>query len=87
VLSIRDEKLDVSRFRREAGLGSDGRRLLFTSERAIWMIDRDGANPRKLYSAAPCGLPPSLGVSADGHSIYASLTASNEEIWIADLPE
>ncbi len=65
---------------------ADGRRLLFVSERRIFVVDRDGGGPREIYSAAPSGLLPSLGVAAGDSAIYASLTASNEEIWIADLP-
>ncbi len=65
----------------------DGRHLIFASGRSVFMVSSDGGKPREVYSAAPNGLLPSLSVSADGRSIYAGLTASPEEIWIADLPK
>ncbi len=66
---------------------ADGRSLVFASERGIWIVDREEGKPRELYSVAPSGLSPCFGVAPDRRSIYASLTASNEEIWIADLPQ
>jgi Tol biopolymer transport system component len=65
----------------------DGHQLVFASERSIFIVSSDGGTPREIYSAAPCELLPVLGVSADGRSIYASLTTSAEELWIADLPQ
>jgi Tol biopolymer transport system component len=63
----------------------DERRLLFVSNRKIYMVGSDGGGLREIYAAAPAVLRPFLSVSGDGQTIFTSLSATDDSIWIANL--
>ncbi len=76
----------ITRFGQRPVWLKGGRQLAFTDDRTVWTVDRDGSALKRLYAASPCSIPPYLGVAPDGRSIYASLVASSDEIWISDVP-
>ena len=65
----------------------DNRRLLYSEERALRLLDTRSGESQDLFSAAPGGLSPNFGVSRDGTAIYVSLTASSEEVWRIKVKE
>jgi Tol biopolymer transport system component len=79
-------------YRRLTDFGSapawlDERRLLFTTDREIHLLDpRTGAS-HLLFSFLPARVEPSVSVSADGRTVHVSLSASPEEIWRIALRE
>ena len=80
------------RFRRltdrgEAPLWLDHRRLLYTTEREIRLLDSRSGGSSLLHTAAPARVEASLSVSADGTSVWASVSVSAEELWRVALKE
>jgi len=64
----------------------DGRRLLFTADRKVYIADAGGGSPRAIYAAAPAGISPGIGVAPDGRTLYLSLLASPDEVWTLTPP-
>ncbi len=65
----------------------DNRRLLFTDEREIRLLDTRTGDSRVLFSSAPGGLSTPLGPAPGARALFVSLTASSEEGWRIDLKE
>jgi serine/threonine-protein kinase len=63
----------------------DDRRLLFTTEREIHLLDSRSGDSRVLFSFLPARLAPSVCAAPDARSLYASLVASDEEVWRVQL--
>jgi hypothetical protein len=79
-------------FRRLTDFGTapawlDERRIVFTTEREIHVVDSRSGRSQLLISFGPTTVLPSLGVSADGRSIDVSLAATAEELWRVALKE
>jgi len=64
----------------------DGRRVLFTADRRVYIADANGGSPRAIYAAAPAGIAPGIGVAPDGRTLYLSLLASPDEVWTLTPP-
>jgi Tol biopolymer transport system component len=78
--------LDDGTYRRLGDSGSapawlDERRLLFTTERELRVLDLRSGRSRVLVSFVPARVLPAVSVSADRRSVSVSLAASAEEIW------
>lgn len=65
----------------------DPRRILFTTEREIHLLDSRSGEIGTICSFAPARLSPTLGVSADGRSLVVSLATSDEEVWRVAIKE
>ena len=61
----------------------DGRRLLFVSGRTLNVVDARTGESRAVFDAAPSALDPSVALSRDGRNVYASLSSSGTEVWLA----
>jgi hypothetical protein len=84
--------LDDGTYRRLGDSGSapawlDERRLLFTTERELHVLDLRSGRSRVLVSFVPARVLPAVSVSADRRSVSVSLAASAEEIWRVALTD
>ena len=59
----------------------DGRRLLFTSDRGLYVMDVEDGRSHAVFDSTPGGIAPGVGIAPDGRTIYLSLTASPDEVW------
>jgi Tol biopolymer transport system component len=79
-------ELGPGAYRRLTDVGShpvwlDARRIAFTTERAIHVVDLRGGPPRVVAEVAPSSLAGRIAVSTDGASAYAAVAASPDEVW------
>ncbi len=63
---------------------SDSRRLIFSLDDKIFLLDSQTKKARELFSVAPSRLQ-SLGVSKDNRTIYYSLTTTEADVWLMTL--
>ena len=63
----------------------DSRRLLFTHEDKLYLVDSQSKRVREIFSAAPKSLAVSLAISRDNRTIYLSLGTTEADIWLMNL--
>ncbi|HUF48032.1 MAG TPA: protein kinase [Vicinamibacterales bacterium] len=62
---------------------ADSRRVLYTLEDSLWMIDVDSGRRQELLAGVQFGL--AMVLSPDGKTIYASLAREQADLWLIDL--
>jgi Tol biopolymer transport system component len=63
---------------------SDGRRLLFSSQSALYLVDKDTRKVRELMSAGGDDVI-APAVTADNKTIYFHRATTEADIWMAAL--
>jgi Tol biopolymer transport system component len=64
---------------------SDSRRLLFTRERKLHLIDSQSKKVREVLSVAPNEFRNGVTISRDDRQIYFSLFTTEADIWLMSL--